>query len=73
MEAPNSIYDIYNERVRRTLTRLGGTASIAVLVEEMTLPGEDWVPASEILPVIVDASDMHIAPKIGRASCRERV
>ena len=55
MEAPNSIYDIYNERVRRTLTRLGGTASIAVLVEEMTLPGEDWV-----LPVIVDASDMHI-------------
>lgn len=29
MEAPNSIYDIYNERVRRTLTRLGGTASIA--------------------------------------------
>lgn len=60
MEAPNSIYDIYNERVRRTLTRLGGTARIAVLVEEMTLPGEDWVPASEILPVIVDASDMHI-------------
>ncbi len=60
MEVPNSIYDIYTGRVRRTLARLGGTASIAVLVEEMTLPGEDWVPASEILPVIVDASDMHI-------------
>ena len=60
MEVPNSIYDIYSERVRRTLARLGGTASIAVLVEELTLPGEDWVPASEILPVIMDASDMHI-------------
>lgn len=60
MEVPNSIYDIYSERVRRTLARLGGTASIAVLVEEMPLPGEDWVPASEILPVIMDASDMHI-------------
>jgi hypothetical protein len=60
MEVPNSIYDIYSERVRKTLARLGGTASIAVLVEEMTLPGEDWVPASEILPVIVDASDMRI-------------
>lgn len=60
MEVPNSIYDIYSERVRRTLARLGGTASIAVLVEEMTLSGEDWVPASEILPVIMDASDMHI-------------
>lgn len=60
MEVPNSIYDIYSERVRRTLARLGGTASIAVLVEEMTLSGEDWVPASEVLPVIMDASDMHI-------------
>ena len=60
MEAPNSIYDIYSERVRRTLAGLGGTANIAVLVKEMTLPGEDWVPASEILPAIVDASDMHL-------------